>query len=313
MKKNLLMIIVTLCVLGFAQIGYGHPPTYWNHTQVVDYDIDEDGTFGLLTDIIICGSLVGTGEPGCYCNDGWCDNVDRPYYGCGDAVTESCTFRGDMICEPECDINGNGVVDQDDYDKMVDSWFNAGGDIYLCDYTFYAGEVYTTQDYEGENFNIYSMDESALDEYVDYWIHVKHYEHKPGYVCHHFDMDTATACYRDLGYGTVMDACSSFHGYNIFWIGGDIHDLHNWIIVEPQTGYMRNAGDNDLPDRYQTYWIFFYKCKDKFGNGRGTAFRVDYANKYVDIDNPILGSASITGLREPFPSSFNYNWEGLCR
>jgi len=37
-------------------------------------------------------------EPGCVCDDGWCDNVGRAYYLCGERVTESCTLSGNMAC-----------------------------------------------------------------------------------------------------------------------------------------------------------------------------------------------------------------------
>ncbi|RJS69156.1 hypothetical protein CW714_09045, partial [Methanophagales archaeon] len=51
-------------------------------------------------------AAVGSASAYCVCNDGWCDNVNRAYYQCGDTVTESCTFNGTM----NCPATGNGLV-----------------------------------------------------------------------------------------------------------------------------------------------------------------------------------------------------------
>ena len=43
-------------------------------------------------------AMVGSASANCVCDDGYCNNVERSYYTCGDTVTESCTFNADMSC-----------------------------------------------------------------------------------------------------------------------------------------------------------------------------------------------------------------------
>lgn len=96
------------------------------------------------------------------------------------------------------------------------------------------------------------------------WIHIYRHPYISGeygseYVCRSFAKDTAIAAYKTLGYGCLLPAWSSEHAYNMFWIGGDWHDLHNWYILEPQVGNHFSAADETLDTAYQTEYIWFPK------------------------------------------------------
>jgi hypothetical protein len=43
-------------------------------------------------------AAVGSVSAFCVCDDGWCNNVGRAYYQCGERVQESCTFNATMTC-----------------------------------------------------------------------------------------------------------------------------------------------------------------------------------------------------------------------
>ena len=64
--------------------------------------------------IVLLTAAVGSASAYCVCNDGWCDNVGRAYYQCGDTVTESCTFNGSMTCtdttKPGLKVGADNIV-----------------------------------------------------------------------------------------------------------------------------------------------------------------------------------------------------------
>jgi len=98
-------------------------------------------------------------------------------------------------------------------------------------------------------------------------------------MCGGFSADTAMASYKGLGAGCILrgDSVSKGnHAYNIFYVGGDWHDLTSWYILEPQNGHIFCAGDLGYPPMYQTAYITFV---DRIGH----ALKVDYdAGTVVD-------------------------------
>jgi len=109
------------------------------------------------------------------------------------------------------------------------------------------------------------------------WAHGTGHPYVTGvYVCWNFAIDMAFAAYKALGYATLLYAENAVHAYNMFFIGGDWQDLHNWRILEPQTGDVMSAADNSAP--YDTSRIFF---PIKNNSVSGFMLNVDFAGKTV--------------------------------
>ena len=155
------------------------------------------------------------------------------------------------------------------------------------------------------------------------WLHgIWHSYETPNYVCHDFALDSAIAAYRGLGYGTLLYAASETHAYNLFYTGGDWHDLHNWNIFEPECGCMEGnaAEDNNAGTRYETKIIeFFYGSpyQDYDFNPPSVmlhrvALAVNYTNKTVDYSSaPDPEDLFTDDLEEPFPLGYTINTSGI--
>ncbi|GAI82004.1 unnamed protein product [marine sediment metagenome] len=157
----------------------------------------------------------------------------------------------------------------------------------------------------------------------DGWISIQlhPYHHIPEgyqYICQNFAMDTGVAAYRALGYGCLLLGWAWTHGYNIFWVGGDWHDLNNWYILEPQSGKIFCAGNTGLPSMYHTLSIRFPDTSCKFvlppidagGYSPGVQhswLRVDYEQKLVTYgDTHGLGcTGGFAYNEEPIPTKFD--------
>ena len=57
---------------------------------------------------VLLVAATGSASANCVCDDGYCDDVGRNYYTCGETVTESCTFNADMTCTGGC-VQGTPV------------------------------------------------------------------------------------------------------------------------------------------------------------------------------------------------------------
>lgn len=77
--------------------NFYHKTGFGNYTVTKERGKEESNNWYNDT-IDAVGYELPEGGGVCICNDGWCDYVDRAYYVCGDAVTESCTFNGSMYC-----------------------------------------------------------------------------------------------------------------------------------------------------------------------------------------------------------------------
>ena len=86
-----------------------------------------DETNNCTTDHVQCPGV----PHGCYCDDGYCENVGREYFTCGEIVDESCTFDADMLCPAGhgltvgadgITIDGNGSALIGSSTTCVDCW-----------------------------------------------------------------------------------------------------------------------------------------------------------------------------------------------
>ena len=144
------------------------------------------------------------------------------------------------------------------------------------------------------------------------WIHVHKHPYKNSttweYVCGHFAIDTAIASYKGLGYGCVLLAVSNisgvYHAYNIVWLGGDWTDLHNWRIIEPQSGNVYTATDKSPETMYDTCQIRFFDYTDGL-----TIYHhyltVDSQANTVSYGNSNSASYYPTAPEEPYPTTFD--------
>ena len=69
---------------------------------------------GMAIAAVFLIAMVGSASANCFCNDGWCNNVGRTHYVCGETVTESCTFNGNLgpcpCGAPGLEIGANNIV-----------------------------------------------------------------------------------------------------------------------------------------------------------------------------------------------------------
>jgi hypothetical protein len=128
------------------------------------------------------------------------------------------------------------------------------------------------------SLEILSKTEATLQKFtgklaggVKGWSHISTHPYVPQtsegeYVCHNFALDTATAAYKALGYGTLVVGASGYHAYNMYVVDKNWQELHNWRILEPQNGDISKAveqgavgGGGPAGAMYQTEWICFPK------------------------------------------------------
>jgi len=140
------------------------------------------------------------------------------------------------------------------------------------------------------------------------------------YVCHNFALDTTIAGYKALGYGTLLVGASGDHAYNMYVVDKNWQDLHNWRILEPLNGSIRNAAEQGpvgtreaAEARYQTEWICFPKEVDTEGDVGYEYLHVDYATATVTYAT--LAQAGGRGIylgatatsEERLPAGYNFD------
>jgi len=114
---------------------------------------------------------------------------------------------------------------------------------------------------------------SKYDQQPTGWLHIDchpYINHGWGtpdrYVCHMYATDTMVAAYKALGYGCIIYASVTrisdgvSHAANMFWVGGDWHDLYNWRIVDPEepdqiynAATLKNTGTDIFTTHYYDY------------------------------------------------------------
>lgn len=143
------------------------------------------------------------------------------------------------------------------------------------------------------------------------WIHLINHEHLGSeYGCASFACDTAIAAYKALGYGCLLYASSGMHAYNIYWVGGDWRDLHNWWVLEPQSGCVLGNAAHIGATTYQTRYICFF---DRWSPADGYPYphlvphilAVDYEGGTVDYLVGHDGLVTTHNLEEPVPMVFD--------
>lgn len=254
----------------------------------------------------------------------------------------------------DLDINNNGIVDGEDeaaflaaygsiegepnYNRQLDANFD--GVIDDRDYSIFYNTIgkhlsnirdsIKTGIYErlvwpdGWDAYLVALNEGMVQEFTGYgrdgWISIQHHAYTwpwPGiYACTQFGLDTAVAAYKALGYGCLLRAYNFGHFYNIFWVGGDWHDLNNWYILEPQNGQIFCATQPGLPSMYQTTRIDFFDHAKTWAGGTKTIYHhslvADYVAKTVHFipewySDPghCLYQIHGAGLEEPIPDWFD--------
>lgn len=204
------------------------------------------------------------------------------------------SIKGDPSYDRQFDANFDGVIDNKDYDCFYQT---LGKDLNAIRSSIKTGIHEHLVWPDGWDAYMVALNKDKVEEFTGHaleegWISVRHHPYvKPGYHCWMFGAETALAAYKALGYGcllTAMEATVGRHCYNIFWMGGDWHDLNNWYIVEPQSGRLiGSAGREDLPDMYHTVWIQFW---DYVGPGLEVpgARSIYYHYLHVDYEAKIV-------------------------
>lgn len=253
-------------------------------------------------------------------NNGIVDEEDEAAFLAAYPSTER-----DLNYDRQFDANFDDVIDNKDYDIF---YHTMGKNLNIIRDSIKTGVYEHLTWPDGWNAYLVALNKDKIDEFTGWghldkegWISVRHHPYYPyspeyyGYVCRHSAFDTAVAAYRGLGYGCLLFSYSPKHAYNIFWVGGDWHDLNNWYILETQSGGVFPAGrDHGAP--YQTELIMFFDYmepgipsrSDKTFNGH--CLNVDYEARTVSFGNITrrgvkLYSIRGPGIEEPPPSSFD--------
>lgn len=276
MKKKVLGIVLALALmftLVMPVLAAGDVPYY--DVQVVDVDANADGVVN-LPDFAAFANAYGSekGDP----------NYDRQF-----------------------DMNFDDNVDFDDFVRFADIY---GAELSTIQAHVKTGS-YRTLWWRGDDWKCllssvspYSVAEFTGTDFSTGWISVVLHSFSGQYDCDSFAFDTQIASYKALGYGCILQAHSSTHAYNVFWKGGDWQNLHNWGILEPQTGQVLVDAAN-VPSDFRTQFILLPD------NVMGIcvyyhALQVNYANASVSYyagshSSPLIG----LNLEEPVPSTFN--------
>ncbi len=209
--------------------------------------------------------------------------------------------EGDPNYDRRFDANFDGVIDGWDYDTF---YRTLGKNLDIIRDNIKTGVYEHLVWTDGWDASLVALNKDMVQEFTgatgkEGWISIQHHPYYPivegyHYICQNFAMDTGVAAYRALGYGCLLLGWSWLHGYNIFWVGGNWHDLNNWYILEPQNGKIFNAAQPGLPLMYETLSIRFPDTSCQFvfpptiyseGLSPGVMFsplNVDYETKTVD-------------------------------
>ena len=137
------------------------------------------------------------------------------------------------------------------------------------------------------------------------------------YVCMHFAIDMFTASYKKLGYGIVLIGVSDeyYHAFNVIWLGGNVSDLNNYAVFDPQNSVDLGLGYDikiatEAPLMRQPDHLFF--LYEKKGNCiYAVEVPVDFENATVLWNQAKLwGIPASQSLEEPVPDKFNTTYEG---
>lgn len=222
---------------------------------------------------------------------------------------------GDATYDRQFDINFDGRIDSVDEYSFNQS---RGLALEMIRNSVKTGLIEHLVWPDGWDAYLVALDKDTVNEFtgrgttIPGWISVQLHPYGSGYVCGHFARDTAVASYKALGYGCLLHTFGGStnvgHFYNLFWTGGDWHDLNNWWILEPQTGRLIGRATDELPTDYWSVFIFFYDEKRVSFTGHVSLYshilRVDYANGTVDFGSG-ESSVSPAGTEEPVPDVFN--------
>jgi len=278
MKKIFLIVCMLMLVFLNGKSIYGYPPDYEDHTQVVDCDIDDDGSFDITDVQRIINKMYSS----------W------PY-------------------DSEMDLNGDFHHDITDVNIMVDHFLHNFHD-HLSDFDIrYNGWPWCVWK-SGVKIVIVNPDET--ENYLQQWLNIKDLIPSYQYDCARISLDTYIAAYRDIGFGRVAvgeSIASGNHAYNMLFTGGDFTDLCNWLIYDNvktvgKGKIIGNACDPNLSPRYQTERIIYYTHK-QYGQLKGKLFWVSYPSQYVNPNAVNCRFVKRFG-KEPVPSYFNKYWNG---
>jgi len=193
------------------------------------------------------------------------------------------------------DLDGDGYTHTDELLKWINNWSNNEPGDYLP-IRQNLGNYLTFLDWPNHPWDfdcaLWGSPCSGVppfigvDNSVTGWLNVHEHAHSGSYVCRHFTADTAYCSYKSVGYGFFLMGLhgDNGHGYVIFLkydgTNPDWHNLHDWAIVEPQTGRIYDDAAA-VPDAYKTKYIRFpYKAYREGGE-----LRLDYAALEVDYDH----------------------------
>lgn len=255
------------------------------------------------------------------------------YQGAAEYSTALILHRENNGYDRRFDINFDGVIDSKDK-----AWFEACAtgapnlrQIRAAIKTG-GGIVLTWPEGFTASLEILSKDETTLQKFtgnlaggVEGWLHISTHPYIPltsmgEYVCHNFALDTAIAGYKALGHGTLLVGASGYHAYNMYVVDKNWQDLHNWRILEPQNGSIRNAAEQGTAGMgeaaeamYRTEWICFPEYVGTDGDVCYEYLCVDYATATVTYAT--LAQAGWRGLylgaaatsEERLPTGYNFN------
>lgn len=275
----LLSLILVLCL--FLAVSTTTPMSPSLSTKVMDYDYNDDGVI---------------------------DNADKSLIQnhLGESTSVGSFNR-------KFDNNYDGVIDESDVNLLDQS---KGLELSAIADGMFTGETaFIDDEYRGLlkdknwDYTLFALDESYVKSYWGSWLDISNRPYSTDYQCVIFATDMMKCSYKDLGYGTIAYAGSNIHSYNIFYTGGDWHDLKNWMILEPQNGMMFRA---DKPPRnmYKTKYIMFpvYLEQDVEKGMRSIysiTLVVNLDNKTVHKNNGYSNSWKIpNGLEEPSPKDY---------
>lgn len=151
-----------------------------------------------------------------------------------------------------------------------------------------------------------ALDRAMIDMFIGDsshagWQTVDMHPYETNYICDQFGLDMAIAAYKGLGWGHILYAESNSHAFNIFWMGGDWHNLNNWIVLEPQnrTTYIASRVYASM---YQTR-VIYLPIRGGPGNIIGVSLRVNYGAEEVSLG--IFQQELASGnIEEPVPDIF---------
>ncbi len=171
--------------------------------------------------------------------------------------------KGEPDYDRQLDANFDGIIDSRDYDIF---YRTLGKILDVIRDSIKTGIYEYLVWPDGSDAYLVALNRDRVQEFTGFrdmegWTSIRHHPYIPNndtkYICGMFGMDTSVASYKGLGYGCLLFAGSMLHGYNIFWLGGDWHNLNNWYILEPQNGKVFCAGAPNLLSMYQTQSISF--------------------------------------------------------